>query len=81
MFVLCILHFLVVLDQHKPLLAEAALYRQAVLARHVNSITDQSRDDIKVSVLADLQENQDKEGRILSEQLAEMVSRQLQLTS
>jgi len=63
-----------VLDEQKPLLADAALYRQAVLARHVTPVTDQSRDEIKVTILADLQDNQDKVGRMLSEKIAEMVS-------
>ena len=62
------------MDQYKPLLADAALYRQAALARHVTAVTDQSRDEIKVTILADLQDSQDKEGRMLSERITEMVS-------
>ena len=62
------------LDQHKPLLSEAALHRQAVLARHMTPASDQSRDEIKVTLLADLQEYQDKEGRILTEKITEMVN-------
>ena len=67
------LFVLVVLDDYRPLLSDAALYRQVILARHVTPITDQSRDEVKVTVLSDLQETQDKESKVLTDKMASMV--------
>lgn len=61
-----------ILDDHRPILSDAALYRQAVLARHVEN-NEQSRDEIKVTILAELQDDQDQEGKILSDKMADMV--------
>ncbi|XP_076812765.1 uncharacterized protein LOC143459471 isoform X1 [Clavelina lepadiformis] len=62
-------------NEHHSSLAEAALCRQVAVARHLQ--TKESRDEVEVTILAELQETQDTQEAAYIKELTEMEDKDL----